>query len=184
MLRRLSSHEGAARLRTRPCDGADDGGVAFGPEGPDRQVVHEGDRPRPGGCEVVGAHRDEVESDTGPPVRPPGQVELRAHTVGGEHEDGTPVPGRELDAGGEPAESAHHGGTPGGGDERLDAADVPVGRVEVDSGVSVGHGTVAVGSRENFPEASRTSVGYSPERQAWQNPPSPPAAARSPSSDR
>src|SRR5690606_29651485 len=89
---------------------------------------------------------------------------------------------RQADPGGEATEAADHVVVPGGRHPRGDALHVGVGAVEVDAGVPVVHPQVVL-SNTNFDELMSTGVGYSPDRQAVQNP-SASVAARRPGSDR
>ncbi len=104
MLGRLTTHELAVDLLTGRGDAAHDRGdhprlqLAHG------QVVEEPDRTGAVTDHVVRAHRHEVAPDGVVAVQEAGDLRLRAHAVGGRHEDRLAISSRKWQRGAETAQ--------------------------------------------------------------------------------
>ena len=116
----------------------DDGPVANRVEGADGEVVDESEGSRPDRGEVVDAHGNEVVAHSVPAPGSPRQLQLRSHPVGGHHQHGLAVAGRDGDTRSEPAEAPDDVLVPGRGHRTGDRSDVAVGAFQIDPGLPVG----------------------------------------------
>ena len=69
-----------------------------------------------------------------------GQLQLGAHAVGARDQHRLAVLAGQVEQGAEAAQAAHHLGPEAALDQRLDAFDDFVARVDVDAGIAVGEG--------------------------------------------
>ena len=146
-------------------DRADDHARLVRVEAPDRQVVEEDQRPRPGAGEVVDAHGHQVLAQPLEPAELAGQQELGAHPVGAGDQHRLAHAGRQRVRRGEAGLARHQGG------QRVGVA---ARRLEIDPRVAVGErlghgraapraqtpaGSRAQGSNRSFRDESGTGIG-------------------------
>ncbi len=137
MLRRLAAEQRNAGLGAGGGDRAHDPPDPGDVDRPDGDVVGHRDRPRPGGDEVVDAHRHEVVAETVDVIRSASHLRLGADTVGRHHQHRPRVALGHADPGGEASEPAGDAGAPGRRDRVTDRVDDRIGRFEIDPGVAV-----------------------------------------------
>src|SRR5690606_30392225 len=106
------------------------------------------------------AHADQVDADGVVAAQLLGQLELGAHAVGARDQDRFAVLARQVEQRAEAAQAAHDLGTEAAPDQRFDAFDDFVARVDVDAGVAVGQaagGGGRVGHGAQLGRAARDS---------------------------
>src|SRR5690606_38395380 len=121
-------------------DAADDGHGGIDVELAGGEVVEEEQRFGTLYQHVVHAHADQVDADRVVAAELLGQLELGADAVGAGHQHRLAVFAGQVEQGAEAAEAAHHFGPEAAPDQRLDAFDHFVARVDVDAGVTIGEG--------------------------------------------
>ena len=119
-------------------DAADDGDGGVDVELAGGEVVEEEQRLGALHEHVVDAHRDQVDADRVVAVELLGELELGADAVGARDQHRLAVLARQVEQRAEAAQAAHHFGPETALDQRLDAFDDFVARVDVDAGVAVG----------------------------------------------